>query len=373
MSHVATNAQNVKGLKTNGAHPPGGMGANIRINGHRTRAERWAPFASEIIGVRAGTKRPLTPGWSTWQGHAKYMADIERRGDSFGMLARKYPAVDIDITLPALAGVATKIAYDILGAAPMRTRGTCKALLMYRTDEPLRKRRLVFKAADGSEHAVELLATGQQYVIEGNHPDGQPYTWSAYWDPANLNVITSEQWERYCEALAARLTVLKCTIEKDGLGGAARVGERVRSPEELLAPDPEHDPIAAMKGWQHGDQPIGHDKFIDLCASFHGAAGQHADELFDDFRECLPAPRDTEPNTEKQFFSFDSGVRLGWSRLCQITGYMPPDVFDDMPAADVEAMATPDPTAIAMAEVQARRVYIKDLVSDPFPGVPSRT
>src|SRR5262249_52075607 len=53
-----------------------------------------------------------------------------------------------------------------------------KRLIPLRTDAPFDKLRCVFNAPDGSEHKVEILASGQQFVVDGIHPDtGKPYAW----------------------------------------------------------------------------------------------------------------------------------------------------------------------------------------------------
>src|SRR5215813_7294773 len=142
-----------------------------------TRAQVWTPFASEIIALRG--KRPLSKGWAEWHGTPQGLARFEADGHNFGMLARRYPGLDIDVTLTGLAHICEQEALRILGPAPRRGRAhTSKCLFMYRTDETLRKRRIEFTAQDGSKHAVELLATGQQYVVDGEHPDGGRYVWT---------------------------------------------------------------------------------------------------------------------------------------------------------------------------------------------------
>jgi hypothetical protein len=103
------------------------------------------------------------------------------------------------------------------------------------------------------------------------------------------------------------------------------------------------------------DEPFGHDQFVDLVAAFRGAADEHADELYDDFRALAPGGRDVDGNTHKTYHSFDAGERLGWSRLCQITGFIPPDAFaepvnpEDMPQA---------PEAVARDAMLARYMYV---------------
>jgi hypothetical protein len=294
---------------------------------------------------------------------------MERDGNNFGLLSRNYPGIDIDVTRPGLADICESQATATFGPAPRRGRtGSCKVLLMYRCadHETLRKRRFVFKDQSDTEHAVELLATGQQYVVDGVHPDGGAYGWNEQPSPYDLNPITGAMWDTYCRALAERLRrVAGVTVVKDGLGGAAASGTVKRAGDP--APEPSVDPITAMmwmkeqRGDAHGE-PFGHDQFVDLCAAFRGAAGDHADELYDEFRELCPGGRDVDGNTHKTYHSFDVGERLGWSRLCQITGFTPPDAFaepvnpDDMPEA-------PENVAFkaALKAATARYAYVRDL------------
>jgi hypothetical protein len=328
------------------------------------RVKKWAPFKTDVIGIRAGTKQPFTKGWSEWKGNTECLARLERDGHSFGLLTRRFPAIDIDIPLPVPAGIASDLALEMIGPAPIRgRRGTGKRLLLYRATEGevLRKRRFVFKDQQGTEHAVELLATGQQVVIDGVHPEGVPYEWDEeQFSPEDLTTIRGEQWDTYCRALAERLQrVAGCTVVKDGLGGAVVSGAVKRRGDE--APEPSVDPLAAMMWWkeQRGDkhdEPFGHDNYVDLAAAFRGAAGDHADELFDQFRELSPGGRDVDGNTHKTYHSFDSGTSLGWSRLCQITGFTPPDAFAE-PARAEEMPEAPD--GVALKKATQRYVYVR--------------
>jgi hypothetical protein len=325
-----------------------------------TRTQLWTPFARDIIGL-AG-KRPLCKGWTTWQGNTEYMETLATRGHNFGLLAANFPAVDIDITAPMLAQVACELATEIIGAAPTRTRGgASKCLLMYAAPPGgLRKRRLEFTTPDGVTHAVELLATGQQYVVDGQHPDGGAYDWSITPDPWDLLTITGEQWDAFARTLADRLTRIlgPRTITKDGLGGAA-LAARTREQSSLLAPNPA-EAVRALQEWRdrrregHAEH-MPHDDFVQLCAAFRGSVGDLADELFEDFRELCPAGRDTDDNTHKTYHSFGD-VALGWSRLCEITDYVPATSF----ATPVDEDALPDdPQEKELRKMRARFLYVE--------------
>jgi Biotin-lipoyl like len=67
-----------------------------------------------------------------------------------------------------------------------------------------------------------------------------------------------------------------------------------------------------------------HDEFVQLVASFRGAAGDDADALYDEFCELLPGDRPTDGNTYKTYHSMEGGVNLGWSRLSAVPRFQPP-------------------------------------------------
>src|SRR5262249_10037057 len=159
--------------------------------------------------------------------------------------------------------------------------------------------------------------------------DGSEYVWDRDPNPWDISDMSDELWERYCRALSERLVrVAGCTIVKDGLGGAVLSAAVKREAEALLAPEPE-DALRALMAWKASDPAahetyhMPHDLFVQLCAAFRGAVGDEADALYADFCECLPGDRPTDGNTYKTYHSFDSGVNLGWSRLCEITGFIP--------------------------------------------------
>jgi hypothetical protein len=311
-------------------------------------------FVPHIIEVR--DKRPITKGWTDHRATVANVQAMLARGSDLGMLGREFCAIDGDFTKPGLAKIARDLALEIFGPAPCRTRGGSKFLLMYRNPGGLRKRRLVIKDQQGDEHAGERLALGQQYVIHGNG-----CVWDRDPNPWDLADMTDPLWETCVRELAARLQrVAGCTVVKDGLGGGSAGGTVKRVGDE--APEPSVDPITALM-WmkeQRGDahhDPFPHDNFVDLCAAFRGAAGDYADELYDDFRELSPGGRDVDGNTHKTYHSFDSGTSLGWSRLCQITGFVPPDTFDEPVNPDDMPQAPED---VAMNAMLDRYAYVRD-------------
>jgi len=98
-----------------------------------------------------------------------------------GVLARSTPGLDIDIKIEAAAKAAEDKAREFFeehGDIHVRFGLHPKRLIPLRTDEPFKKLSRIFTAPDGSEHKIEFLGKGQQYVVHGIHPDThKPYTW----------------------------------------------------------------------------------------------------------------------------------------------------------------------------------------------------
>lgn len=178
-----------------------------------------SPTAGPSIAANAGK----IPGVFTndgWVGMAKFTNHIATDKDvlrwskwprvGIGLQGRSYVGVDIDVTDAELADRIASFTTLELGGAPCRTGNPPKRLLMYRwKGEPGTKRRVTFKGPDGTEHAVEILGRGQQWVAEGTHPKTmQPYTWDTppfALGPDGLAEVTVEEIDRYLDVLAKEL------------------------------------------------------------------------------------------------------------------------------------------------------------------------
>src|SRR5262249_35168990 len=98
-----------------------------------------------------------------------------------GVLAKHAPGLDIDIMIEAAAKAVEMLAREFFeerGDFHVRFGLPPKRLIPLRTDEPFEKLRRLLTAPDGSEHKIEFLGDGQQYVVDGIHPDThKPYGW----------------------------------------------------------------------------------------------------------------------------------------------------------------------------------------------------
>jgi hypothetical protein len=169
------------------------------------------------LGKIPGVRRPdgYWVGYD-WRSKKTYPAAIDRNGANIGILATRFPGLDIDSENPALTLWALHIAEDVLGWAPVRLSREPRRLLMYAADVPIRKQKLLVRY-EGVDHAVELLGDGQQYLIWGTHPSGTRYRWSPDAKipsdgPAGLTLIDDEKVDRYFHELAGYLEERGCEI-----------------------------------------------------------------------------------------------------------------------------------------------------------------
>jgi uncharacterized protein DUF3987/primase-like protein len=179
--------------------------------------------------------------WASWQA-------------SVGMQGRRHPGIDIDVEDRGFVDCIQGCALDVLGAAPIRFRdGSPRVLLPYRAAAGFvpKKQRLVFRI-NGEDHAVELLACGQQYLVDGVHKSGAIYQWredNGYqhpcdMGPAGLTEITEQQVERFFDQVEEIVQLLggEITDRSRGSNGERdeNAGLRVADEDEWTIQRCEH-------------------------------------------------------------------------------------------------------------------------------------
>jgi RecA-family ATPase len=148
---------------------------------------------------------------------------------STGVLAKFTPGVDIDITDEDAAEAVEALAREFLaehGDVYVRIGKAPRRLIPLRTDEPFAKMSRVFIAPNGTEQKIEILGDGQQYVVDGIHPEtGRPYSWHG----GDLQTIKREDLpyvrrgdiELFLDA-AAKLLLKEFGCVEQGANGDAR-------------------------------------------------------------------------------------------------------------------------------------------------------
>lgn len=157
---------------------------DLRLQLHRN-GYRPVPVLGAHVAMKAAGKRPMMKGWETVCGRADE-AEIarwsraQRNCTNTGLLCGELVGIDIDVLDRDHAQRLRDMAADTLGPTPLLRIGKApKLLLAFRTDAPFDKvQTSEFQMLDGTVARVEVLATGQQFVGFGIHPDTKaPYHW----------------------------------------------------------------------------------------------------------------------------------------------------------------------------------------------------
>src|SRR5882757_1081269 len=137
-----------------------------------------------IIPIPPGTKGPRRPGWQKLEATValvdKWTANGSA-GDGIGILAAHTPAIDLDIMDEAVASEMLSMLTNMFGEIQnIRVGLAPKFLIPFRCDVPFKKLSsgTYYDPLTDTEHKVEILADGQQWVAYHRHPDThQAYDW----------------------------------------------------------------------------------------------------------------------------------------------------------------------------------------------------
>jgi Virulence-associated protein E-like domain/Bifunctional DNA primase/polymerase, N-terminal len=131
-----------------------------------------------------------------------------------GVLAKFTPGLDIDTMIEPAAEAVEALArehFEERGHFLVRIGLPPKRLVPLRTDEPFAKMVRILQAPDGSTQKIEILGDGQQYIVDGIHPDThQRYCWFGGQlgvDVAreDLPYVRREDMERFLDAAVQML------------------------------------------------------------------------------------------------------------------------------------------------------------------------
>lgn len=366
----------------------------------QTRFQRWhdAKFTTELLPIlppgaplTAGTNvqpghRGKVPGvltaQGTWSGFGGRWSETLQASEadvrkwhgwkaSVGIQGRQYPGLDNDTDNEELAALVSNLASEYLGFGPVRTRaGSPRRLHMFRLEPGaalLRKVRLEFMDRDGGKHAAELLATGQQYVVEGPHPAGGEYEWlgdhpcCVVGGPDSLPAIDASAVERFFIALRTALEGAGCTVGKDTTASAALATGSRKSLDDpsLHAPSPD-DVLALLAAVPCTPERFpDRDAFVPFVCALKACFGPTREDHWPAVLDwALQYPGAEEAFIAKIWDSVDDAA-VGWDWLASVSGQgeiAAQADFSEPPADDEENMP-PDPGEVATAKMAERWVY----------------
>ena len=263
--------------------------------------------------------------WPELQATIDDIAAWEASGAGIGMQGRNFPALDIDVDDIELADRVHELAILTLGVAPIRFGRGSRRILVY-AGSGFNKRRVSFRCANPAGgaveidaiQAVELLATGQQYVVEGIHPKTHlPYRWHEGQSPAvigaaALSGLRSEALDAFFDKLESLLDMFG--YEVTNRSAAKGKGSAVVQ-AGLLAPSVE----AIGRALAAIPNEVDYDTWMKLLAAVKGAAGPEREgdayALFEDW--SLQWPENTPEGVLAKWRSFHPPYQVGWDYLAR--------------------------------------------------------
>ena len=170
----------------NNQHFMGDFGPMLNENGYN------------ILPVVKGTKRPALANWSRIKSTPELIESWDADA-SIGITTGDVIAIDIDCYDKHVTNAIVKYCNKHIGKGLGRIGRAPKALLVYRTEENLKKSvSAKYSDSEGNTNCIEVLGKGQQFVAFGIHPETQEaYRWpkacpqSTHFD--DLPTINAEQ------------------------------------------------------------------------------------------------------------------------------------------------------------------------------------
>jgi hypothetical protein len=141
---------------------------------------------NDYVPIPVNGKAAVLDGWAkrteTSQGDLDIWAKLYSYAKNTGILCTHCPTLDIDVLDPDAVDAAVRLVHERFegrGRIMLRYGLRPKVAILFRTDVPFDKIKVLLTAPDGSTgQKIELLCRGQQVVVHGIHPDTHaPYQW----------------------------------------------------------------------------------------------------------------------------------------------------------------------------------------------------
>jgi hypothetical protein len=152
--------------------------ATVRAVGWQVQGPALDAHCYDLVPIKQGTKRPAANSWTQTDFNSKGFERIYS-GFGIGVKGAKTPGVDCDIADENVCRQIIDWCHRNIGAAPIRIGRAPRSLLVYRSDEPLKRSRSTrYRSPNGANHQIELIGNGGQFVAYAIHPStGLPYLW----------------------------------------------------------------------------------------------------------------------------------------------------------------------------------------------------
>lgn len=296
-----------------------------------------------------------------WVGFYKFTTyeqepdDLERWtrwGAGAGLLAKKFPAFDIDVSDEAFVRALLPRIQEIAGARLFGRVGRRPRILLPFAAAPgyvTRKVRLPLDPLGLDEngraaHVVELLGDGQHYVIEGIHPKtGAPYSWGARGLPsaADLPVLDADK----AEAILAVIAEM-AGVQPPNRGATTRPSTEV----QVTVPAQDFSEVAAALN-AIPVESLDYDGWVRSGMAVKALAGEAGRDLWVNW--SLGYPENTLDGALSKWSSFVPPFVAGWDTL---RGMAPAEATSTLAAFDFTEVAQP---ASALDEMYERYIWVQ--------------
>jgi hypothetical protein len=263
---------------------------SLRLTLHHN-AYHPVPVLGPHVATKAAGKRPVMKSWEAVCATADAAeitrwTNAQRNCTNTGLLCGTLIGVDIDVLDAHKAEHLTALACNMLGATSAKRIGRApKILLAFRTIEPFDKIQTPeFHMLDGTVARVEVLATGQQFVGFGIHPDTKaPYHWP---ESSPLDVALSDLPEVSKDSCAAYIAAADSYLRQVGGQTKAdtrdveREGRKIAGLRRLEPPS--FDLVAQALSYVPNDDQS-YDDWIRVGLALYAALGAQGRSLWEEW------------------------------------------------------------------------------------------
>lgn len=266
-----------------------------------------ASLTPEVLGKAPGRYIPHIKRWAGLQGSIITAGVSKDDAEKFaswptrnvGLIGRAFPAIDSDVTSEAGRKFVEKVIASVFGderfAERVRGRGP-RRLYAFRCRKPgdmdtvVRTRHVAFKLKDGSEHKVDILGYGSQYLIAGTHPSGDEYEWFDDASLADAEVVKELPYV-VNDDMDQFLTSLELMLTKAGGEIIRKTGGFAGEEYDTTTLEPVYDPevvLDTMSALTNDEATFGdREEFVSFLSALRAALGSAACEpdIEDEIRE----------------------------------------------------------------------------------------
>jgi hypothetical protein len=332
------------------------------------------------VPIPCSGKVPVLPRWQkrteTSAGDIDIWARTYPNACNTGVLTPHTPTLDIDVLDESAVAAAVELVrekYGDRGKVMLRYGRRPKVAILFRTDAPFDKIRVMLAVPDGApEQKIELLCRGQQVIVHGRHPDtGEMYCW----DDGDPGKIAHDALPPITEIEAQMLVTLLADVMRNHGYQVVDDGKRKRNSKhkgngaddgKRRANDGENgaDDTRADWGYLHENIRTGrdyHESLLQLSCKLV-AAGTDGGAVVNILRDLME--QSTAPHDARWQDRFDDIPRLvdgALDLLRQTEVKDPPPPTGEDPAEPAPAVTAADGAAV-LALV---REYLTKYVSYP--------